>query len=171
MARWYLGRRPFYNHTSKFNPTGISAPSVCWCPTICPSYWTNKQKKTLILYANRTKRSLSAFVSSAENTVHTHPAPKREEIHTLYNSAVRRVRRPRARGPTPTRANLTTRSNPNSLIAWLTSSHRLNEQPRSLRRQRLYTIQNQVSWFIISINTINIQKYVNNKTLRKYSYS
>ena len=88
----------------------------------------------------------------------------RKEIHTPSNCAVRRVRRTRALGPTPTRANLTTRSNTNSLTDWLTSSHRQNEQqPHILRRQRLYTIQNQVTWFLISINTINIQIYVNNK--------
>ena len=91
---------------------------------------------------------------------------RRREIHTPSNSAVRRARRPRARGPTPTRVNLSTRSNTNSLTAWLTSSHRLNEQQSSLRRQRLYIIQNQVTWFLISINTINIKKYVNKKMIQ-----
>ena len=39
----------------------------------------NKQKKTLILYTNGTKRPPSALVSSAENTVHTHQAPKKRD--------------------------------------------------------------------------------------------
>ena len=38
----------------------------------------------------------------------------------------------------------------------------------AVRRQRLYTIQNQVTLFLISINTINIHKYVNNKKISQY---
>ena len=78
MARWYLGRRPFYNHTLKFDPTGISDPVSAGTLWYAHRIGQNKQKKTLILYANETKLPPSTLVSSAENTVHTHPAPKRD---------------------------------------------------------------------------------------------
>ena len=91
-----------------------------------------------------------------------------KEIHTPSNSAVRRVRRPRARGPTLTRSNLT-----NSLTAWLTSSHRLYSfsfSPSAYAGSAYIPSKIKVAWFLISINIIIIQKickYKNNKKKKK----
>ena len=77
MARWYLGRQPLIIHRNwilQGSQSPVSAGKIRYVHRI----GQNKQKKTLILYANGTKRPPSALVSSAENTVHTHTASKRD---------------------------------------------------------------------------------------------